>query len=167
MPITEEDIRALIRIFDASDWQDMTVELPDFKLVLSKNGRGASSAEMQAPTSPIVAAPHSGGPQTQAHTAPVVSPPSTSVAENPNPGGPRKVIKAPNLGTFWKRPKPDAPQYVEVGQSIEEETTVGVIEVMKLFTQVKAGVRGRLVQICVEDGQMVEYDTPLFIVETN
>jgi acetyl-CoA carboxylase biotin carboxyl carrier protein len=165
LPITEEDIRALIRIFDASDWQDMTVELPDFKLVLSKKGRGVSPAEIQTSPAPIVAGPQSGAPQAQAHAATVASPPS--VAEKPSLGGSRKVIKAPNLGTFWKRPKPDAPPYVEVGQSVDEETTVGVIEVMKLFTRVKAGVRGRVVQICVEDGQMVEYETPLFIVETN
>jgi acetyl-CoA carboxylase biotin carboxyl carrier protein len=164
LPITEEDIRALIRIFDASDWQDMTIELPDFRLVLSKKGRGASPAEIQTPA-PIVADPQSGAPQTQGHGATVASPPS--VAEMPSLAGSRKVIKAPNLGTFWMRPKPDAPPYVEVGQSVDEETTVGVIEVMKLFTQVKAGVSGRVVQICVEDGQMVEFETPLFIVGTN
>jgi acetyl-CoA carboxylase biotin carboxyl carrier protein len=75
------------------------------------------------------------------------------------------AVRAPNLGTFYRAPKPGAAPYVEVDQLVEPETEVCLIEVMKLFTPVKAGVRGRVVRICVEDGQMVDYDAPLFYIE--
>jgi biotin carboxyl carrier protein len=75
------------------------------------------------------------------------------------------AIRAPNLGTFYRAPKPGAAPYVELGQIVEADTEVCLIEVMKLFTPVKAGLSGRIVKICVEDGKMVEYDAPLFFIE--
>jgi acetyl-CoA carboxylase biotin carboxyl carrier protein len=74
-------------------------------------------------------------------------------------------IKAPMLGTFYRTPKPGAPPYVEVGSVVKEDDPVGIIEVMKLFTTVKAGVRGRIVQVFAEQGQMVEFQQTLFLVE--
>ena len=74
-------------------------------------------------------------------------------------------ITAPNLGTFYRAPKPGAAPYVEVGQHIGEATEVCLIEVMKLFTPVRAGVSGRIAAACVEDGEMVEFGAPLFLVE--
>ena len=66
---------------------------------------------------------------------------------------------------FWKQPKPGEPAYVQIGENIEAGTTVCLIEVMKLFTPVKAGLAGRIVRCLVEDGDMVEHDTPLFVVQ--
>jgi acetyl-CoA carboxylase biotin carboxyl carrier protein len=74
-------------------------------------------------------------------------------------------IKAPLLGTFYRTPKPGAPPYVEVGSLVNEDDPVCIIEVMKLFNTVKAGIRGRISQICAEQGQMVEYHQTLFLVE--
>ena len=74
-------------------------------------------------------------------------------------------ITAPNLGTFYRAPKPGVAPYVEVGQRIGEATEVCLIEVMKLFTPVRAGVSGRIARACVEDGEMVEFGAPLFLVE--
>lgn len=69
------------------------------------------------------------------------------------------------LGTFYRTPKPAAPPYVEVGSLVDEEDPVCIIEVMKLFNTVKSGVRGRIAQICAEQGQMVEFQQTLFLVE--
>jgi biotin carboxyl carrier protein len=69
------------------------------------------------------------------------------------------------LGTFYRTPKPGAPPYVEVGSVVNEDDPVGIIEVMKLFNTVKAGVRGQIVQVCAEQGQMVEFQQTLFLVE--
>jgi acetyl-CoA carboxylase biotin carboxyl carrier protein len=77
------------------------------------------------------------------------------------------AIRAPNLGTFYRAPKPGAPAYVEIGQQIEESTEVCLIEVMKLFTPVHAGLRGIVRQVLAKDGQMVEFDEPLIVVEPN
>ncbi len=75
------------------------------------------------------------------------------------------VIRAPNLGTFYRAPKPGAPAYVEVGQVIEPDTEVCLIEVMKLFAPVRAGIAGTVREIRARDGQMVEFDQVLIIVE--
>ena len=74
-------------------------------------------------------------------------------------------IKAPLLGIFYRQSQPGAPPYVEEGSVVEEDATVALIEVMKLFNPVKAGVRGRIHRICVENGTLVEYGQVLFLVK--
>jgi biotin carboxyl carrier protein len=76
-------------------------------------------------------------------------------------------IKSPMLGFFYEAPKPGAPPFVETGTLVEADTTVCTIEVMKLFSTIKAGVRGRIEQVCVENGKMVEYGQILFVVDPN
>ena len=61
------------------------------------------------------------------------------------------------MGLFYRRPNPESPPYVEEGQVVKADDTVALIEVMKLFTSVKAGTRGTIVHICVENAQLVEY----------
>ena len=75
------------------------------------------------------------------------------------------VVRAPNLGTFYRAPKPGAPPYVAVGQKVEAATEVCLIEVMKLFTSVRAGVAGTVREVLAEDAQLVEFDQPLFLIE--
>jgi acetyl-CoA carboxylase biotin carboxyl carrier protein len=75
------------------------------------------------------------------------------------------AIKAPMLGTFYRTPKPGAPPFVEVGAMVDKDDPVCIIEVMKLFNTVKAGVQGRIAQICAEQGQLVEYQQVLFLIE--
>ena len=84
----------------------------------------------------------------------------------PIPDG-QVAIRAPNLGTFYRAPKPGAPTYIEVGQQIEVTTEVCLIEVMKLFTPVQSGLRGIVREIRARDGQMVEFDAVLIIIEPN
>ena len=75
------------------------------------------------------------------------------------------AVRAPNLGTFYRAPKPGAPPYVAVGQKVEASTEVCLIEVMKLFTSVRAGVTGTVREVLAEDAQLVEFDQPLFLIE--
>jgi acetyl-CoA carboxylase biotin carboxyl carrier protein len=75
------------------------------------------------------------------------------------------AVTAPNLGTFYRAPKPGAAPFVEIGQQVTEDTEICLLEVMKLFTAVKAGVSGKVVQVCVNDADMVEHGQPLFYVE--
>ena len=154
MAVSKEDIKNLIKIFEQSDWQEMRLEVGGLKLMVSKSGEAA-----RAVPAPMVA---------PAATSQAIPTPSATVAAAPAPlalAANQWLIKAPNLGAFWRQPKPGAPAYVEIGQTIDEDTTVCLIEVMKLFTPVKPGIRGRIVKCLVEDGQMVEYDMPLFVVE--
>jgi acetyl-CoA carboxylase biotin carboxyl carrier protein len=73
-------------------------------------------------------------------------------------------ITAPLLGTFYRRPQPGAPLYVEEGARVDEDTTVALIEVMKLFNPVKAGVKGTIERICAQNNDLVEYGQVLFLV---
>lgn len=150
MAVSKEDVKNLIKIFEQSDWQELRLEVDGLKLTVSKSGQTVQPAA--APTAMPYAAPAPSAPATSA-----VAPLALSTNQT--------VIKAPNLGSFWRQPKPGAPAYVEIGQAINEDTTVALIEVMKLFTPVKAGMRGKIVRCLAEDGEMVEYDMPLFVVE--
>ncbi|MEQ8345606.1 MAG: biotin/lipoyl-containing protein [Sneathiellaceae bacterium] len=163
MTISHDDIRNLLRLFDASDWTEMRLEVDGLKLVVS-NDPNYSAAPAAAPaavpaTAPAAApatapAPGSAAPQAGAPVAAAVELKDGQIA-----------VKAPNLGTFWQQPKPGAPPYVQVGDLVDETTTVCLIEVMKLFTPVKAQARGRVAAICVADGTMVEFDTVLLVLD--
>src|SRR6185437_12696097 len=74
-------------------------------------------------------------------------------------------ITAPLLGTFYVAPEPGAPPFVKVGQQITEDTTVGLIEVMKVFNSVRATVGGTIVEVVAQNGQFVEFGQALFIVK--
>lgn len=76
-----------------------------------------------------------------------------------------KTINAPMVGTFYKSPSPEESPYVQVGDSVSNESTVCILEAMKLFNEIQAEATGEITEILVEDGQMVEYGQPLFKVK--
>ena len=149
MSIERKEVEALIRIFDRSDWHELRLETDGLKLVLSKD-----PAVLGGAPAGIAAAPAGG-----AAPEPVAPQDDAAADDGMVP------ITAPNLGTFYRAPKPGAAPYVEVGQTITEATEVCLIEVMKLFTPVRAGISGRIAAACVDDGEMVEFGAPLFLVE--
>lgn len=165
--VTVEDISALIRTFDESDWKELALQVDDFRVFLSRDPDSAG-APWLAPA-PVPASSHSPAAQPAVQPAPtaaavtgaavVPAPQQAPVPDN------CVVIKAPNLGIFYRAPKPGAPHYVELGAQVDEETEICLIEVMKLFTPVHAGVRGTVRHICIEDGEMVEHGQPLFYIE--
>jgi len=161
---TPADIENLIELFNRSEWDEMHLKTDDLEIFLSNdpNARRPSAQVVAAP----VAAPAALGAATTA--APAASSAAAAAAAHPAevsiPAG-MVAVRAPNLGTFYRAPKPGAPAYVEVGQAIEADTEVCLIEVMKLFTPVKSGVKGTVRQIVVNDGTMVEYEQVLVIIE--
>ncbi|PTF27150.1 acetyl-CoA carboxylase biotin carboxyl carrier protein [Staphylococcus cohnii] len=86
---------------------------------------------------------------------------TSSTQENDN----LKTINAPMVGTFYKSPSPEESPYVQIGDSVSNESTVCILEAMKLFNEIQAEVTGEITEILVEDGQMVEYGQPLFKVK--
>lgn len=156
--IPPSDIEALIQIFDRSDWAELKLATAGLRIHLSKDGRiratsmdgfngaAADRAERVATPVPAIAA----------------VPPATPTVAPPQEG--LVAIRAPNLGTFYRAPKPGAPPYVELGQRIGADTEVCLIEVMKLFTPVRGGIAGEVVEVCVAEGEMVEFDQILFLV---
>lgn len=76
-----------------------------------------------------------------------------------------KVIKAPMVGTFYKAPSPEAEAFVKVGDKVNNDTVVCILEAMKLFNEIEAEMNGEIVEILIEDGEMVEYNQPMFIIQ--
>jgi len=92
--------------------------------------------------------------------------PDVKSADLANLSGQRIEVRAPMLGVFYRSPEPGAPPFVQVGQTVAAKDTIGLIEVMKLFNQVPAGVHGRIVDIRVQDAAFVEHGQVLIVIET-
>jgi acetyl-CoA carboxylase biotin carboxyl carrier protein len=154
------DIQTLIGLFDESSWDELHLEMGDFELFLAKDPGatlpGVEHAGAAPAATPSVVAP--------AGDAMVAAVPAADAPAAAVPDG-LVALRAPNLGTFFRAPKPGAPPYVELGQEVEADTEVCLIEVMKLFTPVRAGMKGIVRQVCVEDAELVEFDQPLFYIE--
>ncbi|MCY3729966.1 MAG: acetyl-CoA carboxylase biotin carboxyl carrier protein [Rhodospirillaceae bacterium] len=157
---TFQDINTLIELFENSDWRELSIEVEDFSLHLSRDEGAAGPARQPSPVARE-------RPQDTGAEAPPTAAESTALEEGADNGelDGLTVVRAPNLGLFYRSPKPGAPPYVQIGEEVGEDTEVCLIEVMKLFTPVVAGVSGILRRICVEDGDLVEFDQPLFYVE--
>jgi acetyl-CoA carboxylase biotin carboxyl carrier protein len=165
MKIQPRDIDALIEIFESSKWDEMHLEIDGFEFYLSTDPKARRPGH-RSPEGP------SGAHSTPARNA--VGDPVVETAGKQAPSAPPQevavpghwvAVKAPNLGTFYRAPKPGAPAFVEIGQAVEKETEICLIEVMKLFTTLKAGVKGTLRQVCVKDAVMVEHGDVLFYIE--
>lgn len=154
--ITDRDIEALIQSFDQSSWREMHLVVEGLDLYLSKDPSRRSppvAAVATAPASAPIAA-----------TAPIAAAPVHAAGPRVPPEG-LATVRAPNLGTFYRSPKPGAEPYVSIGQEVAAETEICLIEVMKLFTPVRAGMAGIVREILAADSQLVEFDQPLFLIE--
>lgn len=157
---TFQDIETLMELFESSHWRELSIEVEEFSLHLSLEA-GAGGIGQR----PSIQARE--GPRPARAEAPSAAKAPGTVAESADDEelGGLTVVRAPNLGLFYRSPKPGAPPYVQLGEEVGEDTEICLIEVMKLFTPVVAGVKGIVRRICVEDGDLVEFDQPLFYVE--
>ena len=152
------DIRTLIGLFEDSAWDELHLEMGDLELFLARDPKASLPGAQQA-------AVPAASPETPAPAAaPTAAGAPAGVAAVGVPEG-MVALRAPNLGTFYRAPRPGAPPYIEIGQEVEPDTEVCLIEVMKLFTPVRAGMKGIVRQVCVEDAELVEFDQPLFYIE--
>ena len=155
MNLTHADVQEILRLLEASSFDELRLETERFRLILRRGNEGGwtQEAETRAATQPARAAAASANP-----AAPLVSPAA------PLPTG-MLEIRPPIVGTFYRAPKPGAPPFVEVGSVVREDTVVAIIETMKLMNSIPAGVRGRVVEICVADAEFVEQDRVLMRVQ--
>mgnify|MGYP002531153449 FL=1 len=79
--------------------------------------------------------------------------------------GNRKIVKAPMVGTFYLKPSPTSEAYVEIGKTVKKGDTLCIIEAMKLMNEIESEFDGKIIEICVKDGEAVEYGKPLFVIE--
>lgn len=155
--LTWADVLALVTQLDASGLADAAVTTQGVTIRVS---RGALTP--LAPAPPVTSAP--APPVTPVPAAPAATTPATSVV-TAEPRGPE--VTATMLGTLYLRPSPDAAPFVQVGDTVAVDTTVAVIEVMKMMNTVVAGVAGRIAEVCRPEGQMVEHGDVLFRLATD
>lgn len=152
------DLKSIIATFDDSDWEEIHFKSDnlDFSLSKARSIRGMTELSVQATPSVVPLA------NTSTSLTPVAETQALGAVDFPDGW---IVVRAPNLGAFYSAPKPGATPYVEVGQTVSPDTEVCLIEIMKLFTPVTAGVSGVVREVLVEDGALVEFDQPLILVE--
>jgi acetyl-CoA carboxylase biotin carboxyl carrier protein len=155
-----QDIEALVALFKAGGWDELRVEFEGVRILLSNDLSTPSiGSEHFAPQPTPSASPPPAAPTSTAATPAI--PAARSEAADPG----WAPVVAPNLGTFYRSPKPGAAPFVEVGQRVEAGTEICLLEVMKLFTSVKAGIAGTVRQISAADAELVEGGQVLFYIE--
>ncbi|MEM6720291.1 MAG: acetyl-CoA carboxylase biotin carboxyl carrier protein [Bacteroidota bacterium] len=160
-----KEIQSLIKFVAKSGASEVKLEMEDVKITI-KTGSGDSKGEM---TTVVQQIPMAGIPQQPAAPVPVPAQPAAPAAtEAPAPASDDSkyvTIKSPIIGTFYRKPSPDKPAFVEVGDSISEGSVLCVIEAMKLFNEIESEVSGKIVKVLVDDSSPVEFDQPLFLVD--
>jgi acetyl-CoA carboxylase biotin carboxyl carrier protein len=147
LTLTAKDVAEIMRILEESAFDSLSLEVDGVKLNLE---RGSPASVRQDPNPRPVDAGEAAGAEIRAKQASAES----GLLEVPSP----------LLGIFHRAPKPGAPPFVEVGSRVEEQTVVGIIEVMKLMNSVHSGVKGEVVEILIENGAAVEYGQTLMRV---
>lgn len=159
MKVDLDALIGIIELLDKAEFSQFRFEQGDMRIEVSRDGLPLSSAGSAHAASRGAPEVHSPAP------APVPTAPQTTPAPAGAEAGPGEtLVRSPLLGTFYRSPKPGAPAFVEVGQAVDVESTLCIVEVMKLMNSVAAGVNGEIVRILVEDGELVEHDQPLFVI---
>jgi acetyl-CoA carboxylase biotin carboxyl carrier protein len=167
MELTEDDVLHILKLIDESKFDYFQLEVGELKITVSKGEPiplASSSGNARVAPSP---APGVGEPSkaTPVSPAPATRSPAPNVDAKAAAAEGLVPITAPLLGTFYVAPEPGAPPFVQVGAAITEDTTVGLIEVMKVFNSVRASVKGTISQVVAQNGQFVEYGQTLFLVK--
>jgi acetyl-CoA carboxylase biotin carboxyl carrier protein len=158
MELTQDEVLKILDLIEKSNFDYMQLQVGELKLTVSKGNyvpqSGAASDQAQ-PVAKGQAAVKEAKPKEK---TPAPKPKATTKFDGGLP------IAAPMVGTFYAAPEPGAPPFVKLGTKIDEETTVGLIEIMKVFNAVQSRVNGVIVDVCVQNSQFVEYGQTLFVV---
>ena len=151
MKLTAADIAEISRLLDDSHFSDLQLQMGDFKLRISRGNGGSrrSYAADELAATPTAAADPGGSP-----TAGPAAGPAPALASG-GPGAGEVDVPAPLLGNFYTAPRPGDDPFVQPGDSVGEDTTIGIIEVMKLMNPIRAGVAGTVVGVLAENGSAV------------
>ena len=158
MPLSHTDVRRILEILDsAAHLESLDVTVGDFELHARKPG--ASSALVER-TTPRQAARPASQSESPAGAAPADAP--EALVEVPEG---LVAVRAPMVGTFYLRPSPDQPPFVTVGSTVQADDTVCLVEVMKMFNSVKAGITGTVERIVIENGKPVQHDQIVLLIK--
>jgi acetyl-CoA carboxylase biotin carboxyl carrier protein len=159
-----KEIQNLIKFVAKSGASEVKLEMDDVKITIKTGSDNdapvvqyAPVAAPQMPQTPVLQAA-----ETPAPVAEAVTPEAPAAADDTSK---YITVKSPIIGTFYRKPSPDKPLFVEVGQTIAEGDVLCIIEAMKLFNEIESEVSGKVVKILVDDSSPVEFDQPLFLVD--
>jgi acetyl-CoA carboxylase biotin carboxyl carrier protein len=157
-----KEIQNLIKFVARSGASEVKLEMDDIKITIRTGSDSDTTIVHQVPATQmpqqVMAAPALAAPEQAATSAPA---PAAEASEDSK----YITIKSPIIGTFYRKPSPDKPLFVEVGKTIAEGDVLCVIEAMKLFNEIESEVSGKIVKILVDDSSPVEFDQPLFLVD--
>jgi acetyl-CoA carboxylase biotin carboxyl carrier protein len=155
-----KDLKVLVKMITETDITEFEMESGEERIFL-KRGSEPQLVQYQAAPTPVYAAPHAPVAAPAAGSAPAAA--AAAPAEAADEKGER--ITSPIVGTFYRAPAPDAAPYVEVGQIVEKGQVFCIVEAMKLMNEIEAEYRCKIVKICRENAEPVEFNDTLFIVE--
>jgi acetyl-CoA carboxylase biotin carboxyl carrier protein len=168
--LNAKDVAWILKVLDESEFDSIDLRVGDFALRARKSGTpedqpmAAPSPAEVPPRASSAAAPAS------AQAAPISA--GTAPQPPPAPSAPLPLgaegmfaVRAPTVGTFYRAPEPGADPYVREGSHVDADSTVGLVEVMKMFNAVPAGVDGTVRHVLASDGGPVEYDQPLMLID--
>jgi acetyl-CoA carboxylase biotin carboxyl carrier protein len=169
MELSEDDVLHILKLIDESKFDYFQLEVGELKITVSKgepiplNSAPQQVATAATPPPAPVSAKPAAAPAAVAATPTAQTAPASVEARAAAEG--LLTVTAPLLGTFYVAPEPGAPPFTHVGANVTEDTTVGLIEVMKVFNSVRAGFKGTIVEAVAQNGQFVEYGQTLFLVK--
>jgi acetyl-CoA carboxylase biotin carboxyl carrier protein len=146
MNLTNDDVQEILRLLDASPFDELILHTERFNLTLRRSGAGGWTQERHTLARARASA--------AAGAAPAASTGESAPAPAAHAGA--LEIRPPIMGTFYRAPKPGAAPFVDVGSRVEPETVVGIVETMKLMNSVYAGAHGTVVEICAANGELVD-----------
>lgn len=146
-----KEIKEMIALMNENNLMELEIEKEGMRIRLKKE----SAADKMSGSPAMMGMPHFTVTQEQAPAQPAKEEAKKNLLE----------IKAPMVGTFYRAPSPEAPPFVEVGQTIDAGQVVCIIEAMKLMNEIKSEVRGKVVEVVAENGHPIEFGQPLFLIE--
>lgn len=153
-----KEIQQLIKFVAKSGVSEVKIESKDLKLSVKTGASGnmvTHSEPVMINTQPVVQN------LPLENTTESVSSQSVDIAEEDH----LITIKSPIIGTFYRKPSPDKPNFIEIGDLISEGSVLCVVEAMKLFNEIESEYSGKIVKILVDDSSPVEFDQPLFVID--
>jgi len=158
------EIKELIKLVDQTSIHELEIENEGAKLAIRKPGKTEVVNVQSAPIAHTYVQAPAAASAPAAAQAPSSADPAASAAPAASRAGLHEIV-SPMVGTFYRAPSPDAPAFVHTGDKVTEKTVVCILEAMKLMNPLEAEVKGEIVEILVENGQLVEFGQPLFLVK--
>ena len=160
-----KQIQELIKLINDSNIGEVTIEQKEFKLTIRQKEEQVTQMVAAPMQTPFFSQPLAHQQQLTSQAPPALLNTGEKPKQDSAATSNTITIKSPMIGTFYRRPTPDKPNFVEVGDEVSPGKVVCIIEAMKLFNEIESEVSGRIVKVLAEDASPVEYDQPLFLVD--